>query len=334
MKIGNVSQTVWKRSIQKQLQHRREEVIIQPEMEEMCAAYKVADAHVTISASAVLYGDEKELGIYAIAKVCNNLASRGAETVGIDVNIQLPSFAYESRLKSMVGYIEACCAEQNLEVLGVKAEINPVIHSTLIYVTGMGSVAEQNMVQIKYAKPEQDIVQVGGVGVEGALRILNVKQEELEKRFIPSFFQKFLEYKNRLFIGNAMKIAISKGATGIQQLDEGGMLATLWEVGEAAHLGMEIQLKEMIIPQEVIEICEFTSVNPYQLSAIGSALIVIESGEKLVETYREMGIPAVVIGKTTKSNERVIFNGGEKRYLDRPTPGEFGKFYEEQRGNV
>ena len=334
MKIGNVSQTVWKRSIQKQLKHRREEAILQPEVEEMCSAYKVTDEHVIMSASTVLFGDEKELGVYAIAKVCNDLASRGVETIGVEVNIQLPIFAYESRLKSMVGYIEACCAEQNLEVVGVKAEINPVIHSTLIYVTGMGRVIEQNIMQIKHAKPEQDIVQVGGVGVEGALRILYIKQEELGRRFIPSFFQKFLEYKNSLFIGNAMKVAIAEGATGIQQLGGGGMLATLWEVGEAAHLGMEIQLKDMIIPQEVIEICEFNSVNPYQLSAIGSALVVIESGEQLVEKYREMGIPAAVIGKTTKNNERVIFNGGEKRYLDRPTPGELGKFYEEQRGNV
>lgn len=332
MKIGNISQTVLKRSVLKQLHSKREEAVIQPSVEEMCAGIQVGDENITLISSAVIYGDEKELGCYGIAKVVNDLMSRNGVPVGVDVVIQLPPYAYESRLKAMVGHMEAYCEEYQLQILGVKVSVNPVIRSSVISLTGVGLGQVGKILETKSAKPNMDIVLIGGVGTEGALRILNMREEELGKRFIPNFFSGLKKCNQELVVMDGLKMAIEAKAVALHQLSDGGILAGLWELGEAANLGLEVDLKKMTIRQDVIEVCEFVGVNPYQLSSIGSVLVVLEEGEAFVEKLQKEQIVSSVIGRTTDKNERVILNGGEKRFLDRPTPGELTKLFIEEQG--
>ena len=50
-----------------------------------------------------------------------------------------------------------------------------------------------------------------------------------------------------------------------------------------------------------------------------------EDGESLVNTLARAGISARVIGSLTGSNNRLILNGGEVRYMDRPGMDEIYK---------
>ena len=50
-----------------------------------------------------------------------------------------------------------------------------------------------------------------------------------------------------------------------------------------------------------------------------------EDGESLVRTLAKAEIPARVIGSLTGSNNRLILNGGEVRYMDRPGMDEIYK---------
>ena len=48
----------------------------------------------------------------------------------------------------------------------------------------------------------------------------------------------------------------------------------------------------------------------------GSLLIATEDGNGLVMELEKAGIPAVVIGKATDSNDRVLLNEDERRFLE------------------
>ncbi len=329
MKIGNVSQTVLKRSVLKPLKACREEVFISPTVEELCGGIRLEAGELLIEASDTVYGDEKDLGIYGVAKVVNHIASRGGEPIGVDVTIQLPPHAYESRLKAMVEYIEKSCSAQQMQVMKVRVSVSPVIQSAIIHITGFGSVTEDRFIQMSMAKSGQEIVLINTIGTEGALRILNKKREELEARFISTFFYKFEKQKEQLVIREGIRLGLDYRASAIHPIGEGGILAALWELGEAAGLGMELEIKKMSILQETIEICEYMGVNPYQLSSNGSALVVVPEGEPLVRALRQKGYVAEVIGHTTDKRERVMVNGEEKRFLDRPAPDELLKLYQE-----
>ena len=328
MKIGKVSQTVLKRSILKPLQFKRKEAIIEPSVEEMCFGIKVQADEESISDTAVLYGDEKDLGVFALAQVVNDLATRGAKPVGAGVHVMLPPYAYESRLKTMMEYVEKAASEHEVQIMCAKAEVCPAITKAVVCVNGLGVLKKGTLLQSKMGKANQDIVLLKWIGLEGTFRVMREKEEELSTRFVPTFLNQIRELEPQLFSEKELEMAREFGVSAMHQIASGGILAALWEIAESSNVGMEVDLKKMAIKQETVEVCEYYHLNPYQLTSVGSVLMFTDRGEELVERFGEKGIQAVVLGRTTVDTARVILGGEEKRFLDRPAPDELLKIYE------
>ena len=328
MKIGKVSQTVLKRSILKTLQFQREETIIQPSVEEMCYGIEVKEDEQILSTSAALYGNEKDLGVFAMAQVVNDLATRGAKAVGVSVHIMLPPYAYESRLKTMMEHIERAGSAHAVQILCAKAEVSPVISKAVVYVNGMGVVKKGELLQSNMGKADQDIVLLKWIGLEGTFRVMREKEEELSKRFVPTFLNQIQMLEPEIFSEKALFLAKDFGVSAMHQITSGGILAALWEFAESSDVGMEVDLKKMSIKQETVEVCEYFHLNPYQLTSAGSVLIATDRGEELVSKFAEKGIQATVLGRTTVDKARVILGGEEKRFLDRPAADELLKIYD------
>lgn len=329
MKIGNVSQTVLRRSILKQLHTKREEALIEPSEEEMCAAVAVPEGQEIVFANTTLYGDEKDLAVFAMAHVLNDLATRGAEPVGVNISILLPPYAYESRLKAMAEHAERAAQSQGVQILNVKAEVSPVISKAVVTAVGVGMVEKGGLIQTNMAKAGQDIVLVKWIGLEGMIRIAREKEEELSGRFVPAFMNQVHALSAQLFSVDALRTAREIGVSAMHQISGGGILAALWHISESAGVGLEAELKEIAVKQETIEIREYFHLNPYQMTSAGSVLIVTEHGRELAERLKREGTQAAVIGRTTDGNDRVILSHSEKRYLDRPAQDELLKIYME-----
>ncbi len=328
MKIGKVSQTVLKRSMLKLLQFHREEAMIQPSVEEMCYGVTCKEDEQILVSSAVLYGDEKDLGVFALAQVVNDLATRGAKAIGASVHIMLPPYAYESRLKAMMEHIEQAGSAHAVQIMCAKAEVSPAIAKAIVHVNGVGVLKKGELLRSSMGTANQDIVLLKWIGLEGTFRAMREKEAELSKRFVPTFLSQIRQMESSLFSADAIAVAKEHGASAMQQITSGGILATLWEMAEASDVGMEVELKQMAICQETVEVCEFCHLNPYQLTSAGSVIIFTERGEELVERYEELGIQATLLGRTTTDSARVILGGEEKRFLDRPATDELLKIYD------
>mgnify|MGYP002791766118 FL=1 len=327
MKVGNVSQTVLRRSILKQLHTRREESIIQPSVEEMCAAIRIEEDEQVVFTNTSLFGDEKDLAVFAMAHVLNDLWTRGAEPIGVNISILLPPHAYESRLKSMISYAEEVAARQKIQILNAKAEVSPVLSKSLVTVFGIGKEKKEGLLQSSMGMAGQDVVLTNWIGLEGMLRILREKKEELSKRFVPAFLHQIEEQQQYLLAGDELRIAKEFGVSAMHQITEGGILAALWNLTEASGTGIDVDLKKIAIKQETIEVCEHFHLNPYQMTSAGSILLVTHDGEGLVSRLEKNGKKATVIGRLTDRNEKVIWNDTEKRFIDRPAQDELLKIY-------
>lgn len=327
MKVGNVSQTVLRRSILKQLHTRREESIIQPSVEEMCAAIQIEEDEQVVFTDTSLFGDEKDLAVFAMAHVLNDLWTRGAEPIGVNISILLPPHAYESRLKSMISYAEEVAEGQRIQILNAKAEVSPVLSKSLVTVFGLGKEKKEGLLQSSMGMAGQDVVLTNWIGLEGMLRILREKKEELSKRFVPAFLHQIEEQQQYLLAGDELRIAKEFGVSAMHQITEGGILAALWNLTEASGTGIDVDLKKIAIKQETIEVCEHFHLNPYQMTSAGSILLVTHDGEGLVSRLEKNGKKATVIGRLTDRNEKVIWNDIEKRFIDRPAQDELLKIY-------
>lgn len=329
MKIGNVSQTVIRRSILKQLKTKREETIIEPSVEEMCSGILIPDGYQAVFTNVTLYGDEKDIAMFGLAQVLNDLYTRGASPVGANLSILLPPYAYESRLKAMVEFAEQTAEKQHIQILNVKAQVSPVITKAVVTVVGIGTVKAGELLQSSMGKANQDIVMTKWIGLDGMLRIVREKGEELSKRFVPSFMAQINALEENLFADKELKIAKEYGVSAMHQITDGGILAALWNMAEASKVGVEVDLKKIAVKQETIEICEYFQLNPYQMTSTGSVLLMTDNGKELVDLLLRNGVRAEVIGRSTADRERVILNQDEKRYIDRPSQDELLKIYVE-----
>ena len=100
-------------------------------------------------------------------------------------------------------------------------------------------------------------------------------------------------------------------------VSEGGIFKALWKVSEIAGRGLEVDIKKIPVRQEVIEICNFFDISPYEMNSEGMVLMVLKEPEALIEFLKKEGIPAAVIGKIRDDNDKLILNGEAVRYLDK-----------------
>lgn len=328
MKIGKVPENVLKRSILKQVKTKREEVILGAGVGEDCAAVKLAPGEVFVTSVDPITGTAEDVGTLSIQITVNDLASSGAEPVGVLLSVLLPPKTEEPELREMMQQVEDACAKIPIQVLGGHTEITTAVTRPVITVTGVGKAKEELLVSTAGAKPGQDIVVSKWIGIEGTSIIAKEKETELRKRFSQDFIDRAKAFDQYILVLDEAAAAVKSGVSAMHDVTEGGIFGALWEMAEASGVGLSIDLKKIPVKQETIEICEVFGLNPYMLISSGCMLMAADNGYDLVRALEEQGIHGTVIGKATDGNDRLIVNGEERRFLDRPKTDELYKIYE------
>ena len=74
-----------------------------------------------------------------------------------------------------------------------------------------------------------------------------------------------------------------------------------------------------------MEISEYFDINPYQLKGDGALLFLTHDSAAAIRALRELGISAAVIGRMNESNDRVLINEDETRFLEPNRVDEYEK---------
>ena len=325
MKIGKLPEPVLIRSVLKQVKHRRPEVLVGPSVGQDCAALQVGPEEVLVMSTDPITGTVKDLGSHCIHITANDLAASGAEPLGVMLTILLPDTMEEPQLRRLMQEAEKTCEELNIEVLGGHTEITNVVRQPLISVTGVGKIPRRQLTTLRHIEPGQDVVVTKWIGLEATAILAKECEEELSARFPAGLVDVAKGFGKYLSVVKDARIAVDCGATAMHDITEGGVFGALWEMASGAGVGLEVDMKKIPIRQETVEICEYFGLNPYQIMSSGSMMIVTDQGHELVRRLEAEGIHGTVIGRTTGGNDRILRNGEDVRYLDKPQPDELYK---------
>ena len=325
MKIGKVPENVLKRSVIRQLHTKRDEVLVGAAVGEDCAAVELAADEMFVVSTDPITGTAQDIGKLAILITTNDLASAGAEPVGVMLTILLPEDFEEPELRNLMQQLEAACKEVSVQIMGGHTEVTRAVSQPVVTVCGVGKAKKGKLVTTGGARPGMDVIATKWIGLEGTSIIAKEKEAELLTRYAPDFIRTAKDFDRYLSVMGEAAVAVSNGVSAMHDVTEGGIFGALWELAEASGVGLEIDLKRIPIRQETVEICEFFDVNPYELISSGCMLMAAEDGNTLVQKLYQAGIPAVVIGKATEGNDRVIVNEEERRFLEPPKTDELYK---------
>ena len=115
MKIGKVPESVLKRSVIRQLHTKRKEVVLGAGVGEDCAALTLAPDEMFVMSTDPITGTIHEIGKLAILITTNDLASAGAEPIGVMLTILLPEHTEESLLKQLMQELEEAAAAVSVQ---------------------------------------------------------------------------------------------------------------------------------------------------------------------------------------------------------------------------
>ncbi len=348
MKIGKVPENVLKRSVLRQIQTKREEIICGAGIGEDCAVFSFDCREMTtcMQTAAVAAASAVSMG-QLIRRCTNNLAAAGAEPVGIMIALTLPPETEEAEIKALMAEASACCKELNIQIAGGQTCISSAVRQPVAAVTGYGrpfdreksrpereadgqersTGAERSGGQGdgsagKTVRAGQDIVISKWIGLEGTAILAGRYRDKLLQRYPAYFVEEAAGFDRFLSVIPEAATAVKSGVCMMHDASEGGIFGALWELAERAGVGLTIDLKKLPLRQETVEVCECCEANPYELLSGGALLMVTEDGPGLAEALKAENIPAAVVGRVTDSNNRMIVNGEEMRFLGRPAGDE------------
>ncbi len=309
-----------------------------------------------ISETVTVYGLSPQIGVHALAQTANALAAQGTvfsvcpditedeetdtdiknedmqdtheTSASVSVQIAYPEYVFKSRIHKIEKLLKKACKKYNINLVA----------STGIRQSGGSGDRSDCYGNCKGTEGRSlepgNRTSLQGHRVRGSCRewmacsgSQKKKEQELKTRFAPVFMKQIKSYGQQIFAPKEIEAAKAGGAFVVRQVADGGILAALWNLALELNQGLDLDMKKISILQETIEVCEHFRLNPYQMISTGSFLAVTDNGEVLADALNNQGITAAVIGHTTDNNDKILRNGEEMRYIDRPAPDEILKLY-------
>lgn len=348
MRTGKISENVLKRSVLRHCKSKNNEVAQGPGSGQDCAIVRMegqAAVHVQ-TARADLPGRIR----HAVHGGANNLYCEGAIPKAVLLTILLPVGSEEEELRRIMDEADGACAEIGAALAGGHTEASDMVLTPVVSVTVLGGSPRKSLQRpddmqgsIRLADSSwelwesekqrrkealwkgMDVVMAGDTALCGTALLARKKRAELTERFPWELVDTAMDFDQSLSLKEAAAIGWQCGAAAMHDVSEGGIFGALWEFCECAETGLEADLRKILIRQETIEICECYGWNPYLLFSGGCLLMAVPEGEMTAERLRSAGIRACVIGRTTNKKDRILHNGEEIRFLDKPAQDEIWK---------
>ena len=336
MKIGKIPESVLRRSVLRQLKTDRKEVLNGAGIGEDCAIFSFSDSPIVScmqeavvkgETDAAAEGQETEPHVtmaHLIQRCVNNLAAAGAQPVAVMITLLLPQTFEEPELKAFMGEAEEICGKLSVSIAGGQTRVSGEIKAPVAVVTGFGELSCTS----KAAAPGQDVIVSKWIGLEGTALLARRYREGLLSRYPAHLVDEAIRFDRYLSVLPEAIAAVRAGVCAMHDASVGGIFTALWELAEKAGVGLAIDMRKLPLRQETVEVCEYCNVNPYELLSGGSLVMTAEDGPGLVAALKERQIPAVIVGKVTDSNDRLLLNGDEVRYMDRPKTDELYRIFQ------
>ena len=324
MKIGKVPNNVLKELILNKIINKREEVLLRPKIGEDCCAIDLGP-NVCVLSTDPITGAVNKIGRLAVHISCNDIASCGAEPIGLMVTMLAPPYATTDDMDAIMSQVCETAGALNVDIIGGHTEITDSVNRFIISGLAVGKVASGKLVTTSGAKAGDMIIMTKYAGIEGTAIIAYDKEKELVGIFGNEFVVRAQRFIDDISVVKEGIIAGEYGASAMHDVTEGGILGAIWEMAEASDKGVRIYREKIPVKMETLEICRYYGIDPLKLISSGSMLIACRDGEGLVDELMKNGIASSIIGVVTQNTRRILLYDGEFTEITQPYSDELYK---------
>jgi hydrogenase expression/formation protein HypE len=314
-----------------------ESVIVGPKIGEDAAVIDLGDRYLVATTDPITFATD-EIGWYSVHINANDIATMGAKPRWFLATILLPERGTaEALVESIFAQISSACRNLRISLCGGHTEITSGIDRPIVVGQMLGEVEKSRLVTSSGARVGDDIIVTKGIAIEATSLTARERADVLRKTFSEEFLDKCRKFLHEPGISVLRDAEIATQTSHVHAMHdptEGGLAVGLYELCEAADVGMLIKRERIPVFPETVQLCDHFHLDPLGSIASGALLICLsqKDTENVVEALQGESIRASVIG-TVKEREFGVKM--EKRGVIQDLPkferDEITKIFEPQR---
>lgn len=304
----------------------RPEVLSSPYIGEDCAVIDSKGQLMSVSSDPITAA-VANIGRLAVVVNLNDIASSGADPLGIMVTMLCPIGTTEEEVAHIMEEMAQTAAEDQVQILGGHTEVTAAVNRMVLSVTALGLRAPDEEMCRASSDAIYDIYVTKDAGLEGVYIIASDRQEELSEVLNDSEREQIRRYEKALSVVRDAKIARQYHPRIMHDVTEGGLLGALWEVCELLSMGAIIDHDAISIPAFTKKIAAHYQIDPLRLISSGCLLFLLEQEhrEAVTQAFAKEGITLSRIGVTTKERAVRMRQGEALLIVDPPESDELYK---------
>lgn len=328
MEIGKLPNDILEKIVLSNIKTKRKEVLVGAAVGKDSAVIDF-DKEVCVLSTDPITGATKGLGRLAIHISCNDIATNGAEPVGVLMTILVPPSATENDIDTIMKDAEKAASEINVQIIGGHTEITDAVNRIVISTTVIGKQRKDTLPDISKIKTGDKILITKYAAIEGTSIIAN----ELEEELIQKLGKEKLDIaKSMDSMLSVVKEGIICGEIGVRymhDITEGGIYGAVWEASKAINKGVKIYENLIPVKEVTKEIADILDIDLYRLISSGSMLIIAENDKTPIieKELNKHGIKSTIIGEVIEK-DIILEKNGELFNIDPPASDELYKALE------
>ena len=275
-----------------------------------------------------------QIGWYAVHVNANDVACTGAVPQWFLATLLLPQEGTDRDLVDEIfDQIATTCHSLDVALVGGHTEITHGFDRPVVVGFMLGEVNDGDLVRPDGARPGDELLLTKGVAVEGTAIIAREKHHDL-KGVDAELLDRSRDFLHQPGISVVRDAALAVGAGEVHAMHdptEGGLAMGLWELAEAAGVGLTVKSDAIPIFEETDVLCEALDLNPLGLIASGALLMAVapDDASGICRALEEAGITAARIGRVVEREEgRILRDSAGERPLPRFERDEITRLFE------
>jgi len=339
--IGKISPQIFDEVILPRLGAKNDHILVGPQHGVDVGIVEVGGKALSLTTDPVFivpqYGWERAAW-FAIHIIASDSVTSGLKPKYLSIDLNLPMEITREQLEIMWKVIHRECEKMGISIItGHTARYENCHYPMVGGATIIGTGELNEYVTPRFAKAGDKIIITKGPAIE-ASGIFAAMFPELIAEKLGSAFAKKAEgifYKMSVVEDALTAITVGvrdDGVSAMHDATECGIWGALYEVAQAAKLGVRIEKDKIVVEDGVLEICRLFDIDPY--SSISEGTLIISCREqkaaKVVDTLAKKGIRASIVGELTDARKgMVLVEGGKESKLIHPVVDPFWRaFYD------
>jgi len=310
-----------------------ERVVLGPGVGRDAAVIAFGDRYLVAKTDPITFAS-REIGWYAVHVNANDVACTGATVRWFLATLLLPeAHTDEALVDGIFDQIAGACAELGVGLVGGHTEITHGLDHPIVVGCMLGEVAPERLVRPDEARPGDALLVTKGIAVEGTAIIAREKNCGLAG-LGELFLERCRGFLHDPGISVVRDAAVAMAAGEVHAMHdptEGGLATGLWELAEAAGVGLEVNEAAIPVLPETWILCGRLELDPLGLIASGALLLAVAPGDNatILAALDEAGIAAAHIGRVVEREKGVVLqNKTGERPLPRFEQDEIARLFE------